>query len=317
MEVLHPRCAGLDVHKDSVTACVRLASGRQVVREVQEFGTSTRELVLLSEWLESHGATHVGMEATGVYWKPVWHVLEDSFELMLGNAKEIKNVPGRKSDVSDAVWIADLVAHGLIRSNFVPPAPIQALRDLTRTRKKLVRERGQHVQRIQKVLEDANVKLASVLSDITGMSGRAVLDALVRGETDPERLADLMVGRLKASRAERVDALWGRVNEHHRFLLRLHLAQIDSVNAAVEAVEGRIEDALAPFRTTYERLLTMPGVSATVAAVIIAEIGVDMSRFPTHAHLLSWAGLCPRSDESAGKLKSNRSRPGGWLNSPW
>lgn len=314
MEVLHERCAGIDVHKKQVKVCIRVAQGGKVRREVREYGTTTDELLGLADWLGTEGVTHVAMEATGPYWKPVWHVLEDGFELVLANAREVKNVPGRKSDVSDAAWLTDLLAHGLIRSSFVPPAPIQELRDLTRTRKQLVRERGRHVQRIQKVLEDANVKLSSVVSDVTGMSGRKILVALIEGESDPAQLAALGSARLKAPKEELESALHGFVRDHHRFMLRLHLDQINALDGAIAELEARMERCLEPFRRAYDHLLTMPGVEATVAAVIVAEIGVDMSRFPTAAHLVSWAGLCPGMDESAGKHRSKRLRKGGqWL----
>ncbi len=314
MEVVYPRCAGLDVHQKTVVACVRRQGPDGVTHEVRSFGSSTRELLELADWLEARACTHVAMESTGVYWKPVWHVLEGRFELLLANAMHIRNIPGRKSDVNDATWIADLLAHGLIRGSFVPPAPIHELRDLTRTRKQLVREIAQHTQRLQKVLEDANLKLTAVVSDILGVSGRAILDALVAGETDPGHLADLSRGRLKASRALLVDALHGRITDHHRFMLRLHLGQIDALEQAVRDVEARIGDRLAPFRRAVHHLITMPGVSDTVARVIVAEIGTDMSRFPTPGHLLSWAGLCPRLHESAGKRLSTRTRPGAsWL----
>ena len=225
----------------------------------------------------------------------------------------IRNIPGRKSDVNDATWIADLLAHGLIRGSFVPPAPVQELRDLTRTRKQLVREITQHTLRIQKTLETANLKLTGLLSNILGMSGRAILHALVAGETDPERLADLVHGRLKASRAALVAALHGRLTAHHRFLLQLHLTQVDALEQAVHAVEERLAHALAPFRAALDRLITMPGVSETVARVLVAEIGFDMTRFPTAGHLVSWAGLCPRLEESAGKRLSTRTR----RSNPW
>jgi transposase len=314
MEVLYARCAGLDVHKKQVKACVRVAEGGRVGREVHEFGTGTRELMELADWLEREAVTHVAMEATGPYWKPVWHVLEGSFELVLANARDVKNVPGRKSDVNDAVWLADLLAHGLIRSSFVPPEPIMELRDLTRTRKQLVRERSRHVQRIQKVLEDANIKLSSVVSDVTGLSGRKILVALIQGERDPGKLAALGSTRLRASKEELQGALHGFVRQHHRFMLRLHLDQVDALNRAIRNVEEQTERCLEPFRGVVERLVTMPGLSATSAAVIVAEIGVDMNRFPTDGHLISWAGLCPRMDESAGKHRSKRVRPGAqWL----
>jgi transposase len=253
------------------------------------------------------------MESTGVFWKPVWHVLEEGFTLVLANAMHIRNIPGRKSDVNDATWIADLLAHGLIRGSFVPPAPIQELRDLTRTRKQLMREIARHTQRIQRVLEDANLKLTSVVSDILGMSGRAVLEALVRGETDPQSLVSLTSERLHASRETLREAFTGRVTPHHRFMLKLHLGQVDGLRSAVGELERRIEDSLRPFRGALERLMTIPGVRESAAAVILAEIGADMSRFATSGHLVSWAGLCPRLHESAGKRLSNRTRPG----APW
>jgi transposase len=254
------------------------------------------------------------MEATGVYWKPVWHLLEDRFELILANAQHVRNVPGRKTDVNDATWLADLLAHGLIRSSFVPPAPIQELRDLTRTRKQLVREISQHSLRIQKVLEDANIKVASVLSDVLGRSGRAMLAALIAGEADPERLADLAQGTARKKRAELIEALRGRVTAHHRTLLTLHLGVVAALEAALGDVDAALGKALAPIQAQAHLLTTMPGVSDLVAQVVVAEIGVDMARFPTAGHLVSWAGLCPRNDESAGKRRSTRVRKSGqWL----
>jgi transposase len=314
MEVIHVKCAGLEVHQKTVVACVRIAVKSKVVRAVRTFGAPTSELLALSDWLSSQGCTHVAMESTGVYWKPVWHVLEGMFELVLANAMHIRNIAGRKSDVNDATGIADLLAHGLIRGSFVPPAPIQDLRDLTRSRKQLVREVGQHTQRIQKVLEDANLKLTEVLSDVLGKSGRAIIEAGIAGEQEPTTLAGRAGGnRLKASPAELAEALRGRVTEHHRFLLKLHLGQIDALEAAVREVEMRLGVALAPFQEAVEHLRTMPGVSDTVARVIVAEVGVDMTRFATAGHLISWAGLCPGLHESAGKRLSTRLRKG----APW
>jgi len=313
MEILYSHCAGLDVHAGSVTACARIAVGGQVTYHHHTVPTTTAGLLELSEWLTAHGCTHVGMEATGVYWKPVWHVLEGDFTLILANAMHIRNVPGRKSDMNDATWIANLLAHGLIQSSFVPPAPIQQLRDLTRTRKQLMRELTRHTQRIQKTLEDANLKVTHVMSNIVGVSGRAILDALVTGETDPERLADLTRGRLKATRTELVHALHGRVTDHHRFMIKLHLTQIDALDAAVQDIDARVGDALGPFRAAVSLLTTMPGLSDTAARVLVAEIGTDMRRFPTAGHLVSWAGLCPRLDESAGKRRSTRTRQ----TTPW
>jgi transposase len=313
MKVLYERCAGLDVHKQTVVACRRVIVGAQVVREVRSFPTTTRGLLVLADWLHEVGCTQVAMESTGVYWKPVWHVLEEEFELVLANAAHIKNVPGRKSDVNDATWIADLLAHGLIRSSFVPPGPIQELRDLTRTRKQLVREVVQHKQRIQKVLEDANVKLDSVVSDVLGASGRRMLRAMIGGEQNPHKLAALADERLAASQETLAEALHGRVTQHHRFLLQQHLDMVAHLEKAVGEFEAQIEAALEPFRAVIERLVTIPGVSATVASVIVAEIGVDMKRFPTVGHLISWAGLCPGLNQSAGKVKSRTLRNG----APW
>ncbi len=313
METVHERCAGLDVHKDTVVACVRLAQGRSARRELRTVATTTSGLLELHDWLREHEVSHVGMEATGIYWKPVWHLLEDSFTLILANASHIKAVPGRKTDVNDATWIADLLAHGLIRPSFVPPTPIQELRDLTRARKQLVQERTRYLQRIQKVLEDANLKIASYITDLLGKSGRAVLNALVEGYTSPEVLVSLTSGRLKASRTELLEALRGRVTKHHRFMLKLHLRQIDQLDSSIEELEAQARAAIEPFRHCVEQLKAIPGISDTAAHVLLAEIGTDMSVFPSAAHLLSWAGMCPRSDESAGKRRSTRLRHG----APW
>ena len=310
MKTLHSRCAGLDVHKAEVVACLRLVGKRKLEREVRRFPTTTRGLLELGDWLERGGCTHVAMEATGVYWKPVWHILEDRFALVLANAAHVKNVPGRKSDVNDATWLADLLAHGLIRASFVPPPAIQELRDLTRTRKQLTREIVQHAQRIQAVLEEANVKLASVISNVLGPSGRRILQAMIAGETDAAKLAALGSERLGCPRAALVEALTGRVREHHRFLLAQHLRTIEQLEESIAAFDARIEAALAPFQDAVKRLSAVPGIGATAAQVIIAEIGSDMSRFPTAGHLLSWAGLVPRLDESAGKRRSTRIKKG-------
>lgn len=314
MNVLFPRCAGLDLGKDEVVCGIRLQEGAEVRRECRTFGATTGELLALSEWLTHHGVSHVVMEATGSYWKAVWHILEGSFTLLLANAAHVRNVPGRKSDVNDATWLADLLAHGLIQGSFVPPIPIQDLRDLTRTRKQLVREITQHTQRIQKTLDTANLKLVGVVSDILGVSGRAILRALISGESDPERLADLVHGSLKHKRAELVKALHGRIRSHHRGLLRLHLSVITGLEQAVAQLDKQIEDALAPFRGAVQRVKTVPGIAGLTAQTILAEIGVDMGRFATHRHLLSWATLCPGLDKSAGKTHSTRTRMGGtWL----
>ena len=315
MEVMHQHCAGLDVHKKTVVACVRLASEGKVVTEVKTFATTTRGLLALSDWLSENGCTHAAMEATGVYWKPVWHVLSDGeIELVLANAAHVKNVPGRKTDVSDAAWLAELMAHGLIRASFVPDGQTQELRALLRTRKQLVRERTRHVQRIHKTLEDANIKLDAELSDVLGKSGRAMLNAMVAGETDPVRLAALAHPNVKCSQASLREALRGRVTRHHRFLLQLHLGQIDGLDAGIATIDREVEASLTPFRSAVELVSTIPGVSTLSAEIIVSEIGLDMSRFPTVGHLLSWAGLCPRNNESAGKRRSSRLRKGAqWL----
>jgi transposase len=313
MEVLHTHCAGLDVHKDLVVACARIAQGGRVVRETMRFGTTTRELLKLHAWLLSQKVTHVAMEATGVYWKPVWHILAGAFVLTLGNARAMRNVPGRKSDQSDASWIADLLAHGLIRGSFVPGEPIQELRDLTRTRKQLMHERSRYVQRLQKVLEDANVKLASILSDITGLSGRKMLAAIIGGATDAREIAKLAHPRVKASRHEIIEAVEGNVTEHHRYMLSLFLHRIDSVDADVAALEARIEEKLSPFREEIGHLTTVPGVNDCAAAAILAEIGAEMSVFPSDDHLVSWSGLAPGMHESGGKKKAARTKRQRWL----
>ena len=314
MELLHRRCCGLDVHKETVVACLRLVSDGKVTTEVRTFRTTTADLLRLSEWLAANDCTHVAMEATGVYWKPVWHILDDGeFELVLANAAHVKNVPGRKTDVNDAMWLAELLARGLIRASFVPDTQTQEMRNLLRTRKQLVREQSSHVLRVQKTLEDANIKLDSVLSDLMGKSGRAMIEALITGETNPAKLASLADRRVKASPEEFREALRGRVTKHHRFLLRLHLNQIDALDAATVTVDAQVEANLGPFRTAVDLIISIPGIKNLGAHVIVSEIGIDMSRFPSDAHLISWAGICPRNDESAGKRRSNRLRKG----APW
>ena len=314
MEVLHANCAGLDVHKDTVVACSRRVIASKIVREVRTFKTMTSDLLALSEWLGSLGCTHIVMEATGVYWKPVWNILSDGdFELMLANAAHVKNVPGRKTDVNDATWLADLLAHGLVRGSFVPDTQTQEQRGLLRTRKQLTRERSSHVQRLQKTLEEANIKLDSVITDIVGKSGRAMIEALIAGETRPATLAGLADGRIRASPENLREALRGRVTKHHRFLLKLHLVQIDTLNRAIGEIDTEVEANLEPFRPLIPALTSMPGIGELAARVLLAEIGTDMSRFPTAGHLISWAGLCPKMDESAGKRLSTRVRKG----APW
>lgn len=314
MEVLYPHCAGLDVHKETVVACVRHMADGTVKREVRTFKTMTTDLLALSEWLASEGCTHVAMEATGVYWKPVWHILSDGdFALTLANAAHVKAVPGRKTDVNDATWLADLLAHGLIRGSFVPDAATQEQRGLLRTRKQLVRERTSHVQRLQRTLEDANIKLDSAVSNITGVSGRAMIEALITGETDPAKLAELAHRGIKAAPETLREALRGRVTRRHRFLLALHLRQIDAFDEAIAAIDAEVDAQIEPFRAAIRQLKTIPGIGDLSARVILAEIGTDMSRFATERHLISWSGLCPQNDESAGKRRSSRMRKG----DPW
>jgi transposase len=314
MEVLHPHCAGLDVHKDSVVACVRHMVKGAVTTDVRTFKTTTQELMALSDWLSAAGCTHAAMEATGVYWKPVWHILSDGeLQLVLANAAHVKNVPGRKTDVNDATWLADLMAHGLIRASFVPDEPTQQMRDLLRTRKQFVRERSSHAQRLQKTLEDANIKLDSVLTNILGLSSRRILEALIAGQTAPQALAKLAHNNIKATSAELEASLHGRVTAHHRFMLRLHLDHLQAVDAAIARIDQEVDGSVEPFRVAIKMLSTIPGISSLSAEVIVAEIGIDMSRFPSEAHLISWAGLCPKNDESAGRRRSNRIKKG----APW
>jgi transposase len=316
VDIIHASCAGLDVHKMSVTACVmRLVNG-ELIRETRRFGTMTSDLIALSDWLAEHEVRQVAMESTGVYWKPIFNILEDQFEVILVNAQHIKRVPGRKTDVSDAEWIADLLLHGLLSPSFIPPKPIRELRDLTRSRTLLIRERATVANRIQKVLEDANIKLAGVASDILGASGQDMIRALIRGRTDPVELADLARERLRKKIPALQKALHGRVTEHHRFLLRSLMDQVRHLDQQIRRFDGRIAKLMAPFREAAQRLQTIPGIGQASAEVIAAEIGVDMSRFPTPGHLASWAGMCPGNNESAGKRRSGRTTKGSqWLRS--
>jgi transposase len=325
MDVLHERVAGLDVHKATVVACVRVMAGAKVVRECRSFETTTAGLLELLDWLRESRCSHVAMEATGVYWKPVWNILSDGdFELILANAAHIKNVPGRKTDMNDAMWIADLVACGLIRPSFVPEQSLQELRSLMRTRKQLSREQTRHVQRIQKTLEEANIKLGSVISEVMGVSGRRMIEAMIDGVRDPRKLAALAHRQIKASPKELYDALHGRLTDHHRFLLQLHIGQHDALDASIERIDRQVDAAIAKldeeaadghasFRALISLLCTIPGVSSLAATTILAEVGRDMSRFPTSGHLVAWAGMCPGQNESAGKRKSTRLRKG----APW
>lgn len=313
MQVINQRCCGLDVHKRSITACRLKWLGSSWEREIRQFGTMTKDLLGLGDWLAQEGCRHVAMESTGVYWKPVYNILEGQFELLVVNAQHLKAVPGRKTDVRDAEWIAELLAHGLLRGSFVPPAPIRELRGLTRYRSSVVRDRARTLNRLQKVLEAANIKLANVVSDIDGVSARQMLEALVAGERDTEQLASLAKGRLKEKREQLVEALSGRLKAHQSFLIAEHLAQVDYLEGAIERLSQEIEERLRPFEQEIGWLDTIPGVSQRTAEVLWAETGGDMTRFASARHLASWAGMCPGNNESAGKRRSGRTRKG----SPW
>jgi transposase len=310
MDVLIERCAGLDVHQATVVATVRVAEdgGRQVVTET--FGTMTPDLLALREWLQAYGVTHVALESTGVYWKPIYYVLEDAFALLLINMQELKRVPGRKTDVKESEWLAQLLECGLLRASFVPPPPIRELRDLTRYRVQQVRDRSQEVNRLCKVLEDAGLKLTSVLTDVMGASGRAMLTALVEGTTDPTVLAELARGKLRKKLPALRRALQGRFRPHHAFLLEQVLAKIDFLDDTVARLMAEIDRRLVPFEPMLTALDTIPGVNRIGAISMVAETGGDMGRFPTAAHLCSWGAMCPGHDESAGKRRSGKTRKG-------
>ena len=315
MEKLLERCAALDVHKRQVTACARVPDRKGERAELRaEFETMTPDLLALRDWLKGLGITHVAMEATGVYWKPVYYLLEDDFELLLVNAAHVKNVPGRKTDVADAQWLCQLLEHGLLRASFVPPKPIRELRDPTRYRKSLIWERQREANRLQKLLEDANIKLASVATRTLGVSGRAMLAELCEGRNDPEALAELARGKLRRKLPELRRALQGRFSSHHALIVSRLLAHVDYLDETIAELSGEIEKRLRPFEPEVELLRTIPGVAQRTAEVILAELGPDMSRFPTHRHAASWAAICPGNDESAGKRKSAKTRKGdGWL----
>lgn len=315
MDVVVERCAGLDVHKDTVVACVRTpGTGGRRAQETRTFGTMTRDLLALRDWLTVMGVTLVGMESTGVYWKPAYHLLEDATECWLLNARHLRNVPGKKTDVLDAEWICQLVEHGLVRPSFVPPRPIRELRDLTRYRKAQIEERGREAQRLDKVLQDAGIKLSSVATDILGKSGRDMLAALVSGTRDPEVLAELARGRLRAKLPALREALTGRFDAHHALIVGEILAKLDYLDEAIGRLSDEVDRVIAPFEPELALLDTIPGVDRRTAEALVAEIGVDMGRFGTSARLASWAGLCPGLDESAGKRRSGRTRKGSkWL----
>ncbi len=311
MEVLVERQSALDVHKAQVTACVRVPDGDgSRLEQIEQFQTTVPGLLAMADWLHAHEVTHVVMEATGDYWKPVWHLLEEDFELMLVNARHVKQVPGRKTDVSDAAWLCRLAEAGLLSASFVPPKPIRDLRLLTRYRRTQIAERKREAQRLHKALEDTGIKLDCVATDILGKSGRAMLDALVKGTTDPEVLADLALGKLRKKIPALRDALQGRFEPLHALLISSILAHLDFLDEQISGLSDAIEEQIAPFAAARELLQSIPGVGQRTAEVIIAEIGIDMTQFPTAGHLASWAGQCPGNDQSAGKRRSGRTRKG-------
>jgi len=316
MDILYACCAGLDVHKETVVATVRrrLDNGK-VRQQTRTYGTLTDQLLEFADWLEAEGVTHLAMESTGVYWKPIWNLLEERFEILLVNAQHVKHVPGRKTDVKDSEWIAQLLQCGLLRGSFVPPPPQRALRELTRQRRQLVHSKAAVANRIQKVLEDANIKLGSVATDVLGVSGRDMLRALVAGEDDPVKLAELARRKLRAKIPALRLALRGRVTDHHRFLLGLLLDELTHLEGLIERLTARITEVLpAPFAEAIERLATIPGIDVRAAENILAETGIDMGVFPTAGHLASWTGMCSGQRESAGKRQSGRTRKGNqWL----
>jgi transposase len=312
MEVVYERCCGLDVHKQTVVACVVVAGAERLPQKaIRTFGTMTEDVLALADWLDECAVTHVAMESTGVYWQPIWNLLEDRFTLVLANARHIKAVPGRKTDVKDAEWIADLLRHGLIQGSFVPDRRQRQLRELTRYRTSLVQERAAEVNRLQKTLEAANIKLASVASDLQGRSAREMLDALVAGTSDTRALAELARGRMREKLPQLERALRGCFAEHQRFLVAQQLAHLDFLDEAIAQISAEVGERLSPFeREATQRLDGIPGVGPRVAEIIVAEVGADPSRFPTEAHLASWAGMCPGNNESAGKRLSGKTRKG-------
>jgi transposase len=314
MDVVYARCCGLDVHQATVVAClVTSGADGQPQKEIRTFGTMTAALLALGDWLAEAGCTHGAMEGTGVYWKPVYNRLEERFTLLVVNARHVKAVPGRKTDVKDSEWLADLLRHGLLAPRFVPDRAERELRELTRYRSRLVQERAAEANRLQKTLEGANLKLGSVLSDVLGVSGRAILAALLGGETDPVVLAALVQGRAQRKAPELAQALAGRVDAQQRFLLGIQLRRIETLEADIAQVSAEIAERLRPFDAALERLDTIPGVGRRIAEILVAEVGLDMGRFPSASPLASWAGMCPGNNESAGKRKSGRTRKG----SPW
>jgi transposase len=315
MRIVYPRCCGLDVHKRSISACLLTPHEEGGTKQqVRRFGTVTRDLLELCDWLITNQVTHVAMESTGVYWKPVWNILEASVTILLVNAQHVKAVPGRKTDAKDCQWIADLLQHGLLRGSFVPPNPIRQLRDLTRTRVSLRQDHTAVANRMQKILEDANIKLASVATDWLGVSGRAILSRLLDGEQDAGTLANLCRGRLRDKIPEMQLALEGRMTEHHRWMLRLQREQLEFLEAQIVKLETKIQEEMQTYQEAVNLCTTIPGIEAIAAANLVAEIGVNMDQFPSAAHLASWAGVCPGNNESAGKRLSGKARNGSvWL----
>jgi transposase len=315
MRIIYKRCCGLDVHKKVIVACLLvLEPDGELRREIRKFGTMTQDLLALLDWLQQANCTHVAMESTGVYWKPIYNILEGHLEVVVVNAQHLKGVPGRKTDVLDAEWLAECFQLGLLKASFIPSAPVRELRDLTRYRTSLIRERARTANRLQKVLEDANIKLAGVVTDIQGVSAWAMLEAIVEGTTDPEALADLAKGLLRKKREQLVAALSGRVKPHHRFLIAEHLSQIEYLEESMQRISAEVAERLRPFELAVKRLDSIPGISRQTAEVLLAEMGWDMSRFPTDKNLASWAGMCPGNNESAGKRRNGKTRKGSrWL----
>lgn len=315
MRIIYQRCCGLDVHKKVIMACLLLLEPDGELRqEVRKFGTMTKDLLALLDWLQQAGCTHVAMESTGVYWKPIYNILEGQLEVVVVNAQHLKGVPGRKTDVMDSEWLAECYQLGLLRPSFIPPAPVREVRDLTRYRTSLIRDRARTANRLQKVLEDANIKLAGVVTDIQGVSAWAMLQAIVAGNADPEALANLAKGLLRKKREQLVDALSGRVKPHHRFLLAEQLSQIEYLDEAIQRISAELEERLRPFEEDIKLLDSIPGIGRQTAEVLLGEIGWDMSRFPSDKNLASWAGMCPGNNESAGKRRNGKTRKGSrWL----
>lgn len=315
MNVVYERCCGLDVHKKMLVACLSvLGADGQRQKQVRSYSTMLADLLALRDWLTAAGCTHVAMESTGVYWKPIYNVLDGSVEVLVVNAQHLKAVPGRKTDVHDAEWLADLLQHGLLRASYIPARAQRELRELTRTRTRLIQQRSQTINRLQKVLEDSNIKLGSVVSNIMGMSAQAMLKALLEGQTDPHLLAELARGRLRAKREQLEQALVGSFQPHHRFLIQEHLTHIDYLDEAIARLSQEIAEQLRPFESLLGLLDTIVGINRRLAEVLLAEIGTDVKRFPTAKHLASWAGMCPGNDQSAGKRLSGRTRKGNrWL----